>query len=147
MPVKTEADHDEHAHQTHSERNRGAQLPRRLLCLHGRGQPPLAEEIPDSDSQMKGRRNNSDQKKCQVERMCQILSNRCVGRFAVSQPSLRIQVPADVSERNQSGVALRRVEPVPDPWILRDVRPTSLPDINPIAAMKQNRQKNRDPFD
>src|SRR5262249_53833270 len=56
-------------------------------------------------------------------------------------------MPANIGERNQARVPLKRVKPVPHPRIGRHVRFSAQPDVNAVNAVEQNRQKDRAPFD
>src|SRR6267378_4181069 len=62
------------------------------------------------------------------------------------QPAFRIEVPPDVRKRNQPGVALRGVQPVPHPWISGNIRLPMQPDIDPVSTVKQHRQKYGSPL-
>src|SRR5580704_3131856 len=100
MPVQPKAQNDEHADDTENYSNKNAELPRGTLRAYGRGEPPFAEEIPDPDAKVKRRSQHAYHKKSQIPWISQIALNGCVGRRAVRQPPLRVQVPSDVGERD-----------------------------------------------
>ena len=100
MPVQPKAQNDEHADDTEGYSNQHAQLPRGTLRTLGRGESPFAEEIPDPDAKVKRGSQHAHHKKCQIPRISQIALNGCVGRRAVRQPPLRVEVPSDVGERD-----------------------------------------------
>src|SRR5580704_2829431 len=62
------------------------------------------------------------------------------------QPTLRIQVPTDVSESDQAGVALQREQPILDPRIFRNIRLPTQPDVNAVPSVIQDGQKNESPL-
>src|SRR5712692_3269945 len=65
----------------------------------------------------------------------------------MSEPALRVEVPANVNKRDQARIALQRVQPIFHPWILRDVGLALQPDVNSVATVKQHGEKYRAPLD
>src|SRR5579863_4534888 len=146
MPVVTETDQDQNADSAENQRHRKSEAAGEALRIRGCGQTPLAEEIPDTDPEMKGRGENSDQSKGEKPRILEKMLDFHVGGFAVSEPALRVEMPADINERNESGVALRAVKPIPHPRIRRDVGPAANPDVDAVERMENQRQENSAPF-
>src|SRR5215467_3974397 len=63
------------------------------------------------------------------------------------EPPLGVKVPADINKGNQARITLQCVKPVLHPRILRNVRLASPPDVDSVAAVKQNRQHDHEQFD
>src|SRR5215470_6085781 len=87
------------------------------------------------------------QEKSHVPRMLHILSDRVVSGLASGHPPFGVNMPANISKGNQTGVALQRVHPVLYPRILRDVGLAAHPNPHAVAAVVQNGQKNEENFD
>src|SRR5271170_7660303 len=121
MPVKAEAQNNQHTHDAKRDTDQSAELAGGALGARGGGESPFAQEIPDPDAEMERRSKNAGQKKCQIPGICEVARNGSVGGFAVGHPALGIQVPADVSKSDKPGVTLQREQPVLNPWILRDI--------------------------
>src|SRR5580693_9203121 len=146
MPIEPEAKNDQDTDDPKRHSNECAEASRSLLRPDGGSESPLAGEIPDSHAEMERRGENSNHKKRQVPGILHVLGNIFVRGLAVGEPALRIQVPCDVSESNQSGVTLCGVKPIPYPRIGGDVGLALDPNINSVAAVKKHWQKNGSPF-
>src|SRR5262249_44063542 len=92
-------------------------------------------------------RHDSDGEKSQIPGVLHVLPDRVRRRPAPGQPPLGVEMPRDIYERNKPGVALQRIEPILDPRILRHVRFAAKPDVDSVAAVKQERQKDGAPLD
>ena len=121
MPIETETDEDQQADEAEGKGDSHAEMPGGALGFNGGGESPLAEEIPDADAEMEGGSENSDGGEEEKVRVREKLFDFGVGGFAVREPALGVEMPGDVSEGDQTGVALGSVQPVPYPWIGGDV--------------------------
>src|SRR5215469_743161 len=147
MPIEAKADQNQDADKTEGERDENAELSRGMLRLDRDGESPLAEEIPDADAQMKGAGENADQRKGQEVWIHEEVPDFVVGGTAMRGPALRVEMPGDVNESDQAGVALRGIEPIPYPGIRGDVGLAAQPDINPVKRVVKHRKEDGGPFD
>jgi hypothetical protein len=65
----------------------------------------------------------------------------------VREPALRVKMPGDVIEGDQSSASLQRVQPILNPGIKRDVGIPAEPNVDAITAVIEHRMKNNSPFD
>src|SRR5882724_230611 len=110
MPVEAEADEDQDAYETEGDRDKYAELAGGALGFDGGGETPLAEEIPDADAEMEGGGENADGGEEEEIRIGEKVFDFGVSGFAVSEPPLGVEMPGDVGEGDEAGVALRGVE-------------------------------------
>src|ERR1700751_1232941 len=129
MPIETETDEDQEAHEAESKSDNHAELPGGALGFHRGGESPLAEKIPDADAEMEGGGEDADGGEEEEIRIGEKLFDFGVGGFAVSEPALGVEMPGDVNEGDEAGVALRCVEPIPYPGIGGDVGLAAYPNI------------------
>src|SRR5579862_2578165 len=117
MPVKTETEENENADQREEGGDGHAEHAGLFLRRGRNGDAPLAEKIPDADAEMEGGGENADEHKEEEPRVGEELFDVGVGGTAVGEPALGVEMPGDVDEGDEAGVALRGVEPVPYPWV------------------------------
>src|ERR1700730_17340494 len=98
MPAIAEADENQNANHAEDQSNRDSQTTGETLCIHGCGQTPLAEKIPEADPEVKGGSKDPDHRKREKPRIVEEMFDFNVGGFAMCQPALGIEVPADVHE-------------------------------------------------
>src|SRR6266851_955276 len=121
MPIESETNNNKDSDDAERNSYKSAKSSCRLLRLDGGRQPPLAEEIPDARAEMERRGEHADDKKGQIPRILHVLGDVCIRRPAMSEPALRVKMPADIRKRDDACVSLRRVQPIPYPRICRDV--------------------------
>src|SRR5580704_2146712 len=132
MPVVAETDQDQNSDHAENQSNGNSQASGKTLCVHGSGQTPFAKKIPDADAEMEGGRKNSDHGEREKPWIMEKVLDFRVGRFAVGHPTLGIQVPADINEGDQTGVALRGEKPISYPGIGREVGFAANPDVHAV---------------
>src|SRR5260370_22470294 len=121
MPIKSKTQNNQNSNEAERNSNQRAKASRCLLRPDRGRQPPFAQEIPDTHTEMERGGQHANEKKSQVPRILHVLGDVCVRRPAVREPALRVKMPADIHKGDQSRVSLRRVEPVPYPRIRRDL--------------------------
>jgi hypothetical protein len=146
MPVQAEAEQDKDTNYPEGESDKHAKSPDGALSGHGHSQPPLTGEIPDPDTEMEGRGQDTEGHKEKEIGIGQIMLDVEVGGLAVSEPAFGIEMPADVEESDEAGIALQGVQPVLDPGIGRDVGLAAEPDVNAVEAVEKHGKKNEGPF-
>ena len=147
MPIEAEADENQHAYKTEGDRDENAELAGSALGLNGGGESPLAEKIPDADAEMEGRGENADGGEEEEIGIGEELLDLDVGGFAVGEPALGVEMPGDVEEGDEAGVALGGVEPVPYPGVGGDVGLAAYPYIDAVAGVVEHGQENEGPLD
>ena len=147
MPVEAEADENQNPNKTEGEGDDHAELPGGALSPNGSGESPLAEKIPDADAEMKGGGEDANGGEKEKIRIAEKLFDFSVCGFAVSQPALGVEMPGDVEEGDEAGVALRAVKPVPYPGVGGDVGLAAYPYIDAVAGVIEHREENEGPFD
>ena len=146
MPVQAEAEQDKDTDNTKGKSDDHAKTANGALSGHGRRQPPLTGEIPDAHAEMEGRGEDADGHKEKEIRIGEIVLDVEVGGLAMGEPSLGVEMPADVEKSDEAGVALKGVKPVLHPGIRGDVGLAAKPDVNAIAAVVEHGKKNEGPF-
>jgi hypothetical protein len=146
MPVQAEAEQDKDTDYSEGECDKHAKSPYGTLSGNGGSQPPLTSEIPDADAEMEGGGQDTDGHKEKEIGIGEILLDVEVGGLAVCEPALSVEMPADVEESDETGIALKGVEPVLDPGIGRDVGLAAEPDVNAVEAVEKHGKKNKGPF-
>src|SRR5882762_8153664 len=146
MPIESETKNDQNSDYAERDSYKRAKSSRRLLRLDSGRQPPLAQEIPDAHTEMERRGEHPHDKEREVPRILHVHGDAFVSRCAMREPALGVEMPANIRKRDQTRVSLRHVEPIPYPRILRNVRFAAQPDVNPVTAVKEHRQKNASPF-
>src|ERR1700739_3429353 len=141
MPIKTETGKEQAAQEAEGEGDNQAGLPGGALGFHRGGESPLAEKIPDADAEMEGGGENADGGEEKEIRIGEKLFYFGVGGFAVSEPALGVEMPGDVNEGDEAGVALRCVEPIPYPGIGGDVGLAAYPNIDAVAGVIEHREE------
>jgi len=147
MPVEAEADEDEDADKAERESDEKAELSGSVLGLDGGGESPLAEEIPNADAEMEGAGEDANQSEGEEPGIHEEVLDFFVGGTPVGGPALRVEMPGDVNESEEAGVALRGVEPVPYPGIGGYVGFAAQPDVDAVEGVEKHREKNGGPFD
>ena len=147
MPVEAEADEDQHAYETEGEGDDHTELACGVLGFNGGGESPLAEEIPDADAEMERGCEDADGGEEEEIRIGKEVFDFGVGGFAVGEPALGVEMPGNISEGDQTGVALGGVEPVPYPGIRRDVGLAAYPDVDAVAGVIKHGEENEGPLD
>src|SRR5262249_50142951 len=147
MPIETETDEDQQAYETERKGNDHAELAGGALSFNCGGESPLAEKIPDADAQMEGGSENSDGGEEEEIGVGEKLFDFGGGRSAVSEPALSIEMPGDVSEGDEAGVALGSVQPVPYPGVGGDIGFAAYPYIDAVTSVVEHRKKDEGPFD
>src|SRR6266852_1346302 len=117
MPIKSKTNNNQNSDDAKRNSNKGAKASRRLLRFDGGGQAPLAKEIPDARAKMERRSEHADDKKGQVPRVLHVLGHVCIRGPAMREPPLGVKMPANIRKRDDAGVSLRRIQPVPHPRI------------------------------
>src|SRR5215470_5022770 len=121
MPVEAKADKNQNADEAEGESDENAELPGSVLRLDGGSDSPFAEEIPDANAEMKRTGKDADEREGEKPGIHEEVLDFVIGRAAVGGPALRVEMPGNVNEGDEACVALRGVEPVPDPGIGGDV--------------------------
>src|SRR5580698_8186584 len=134
MPAVAEADGDREAYDGEGDRDNHTKIAGGALRANRRGESPLAKEIPYADAQMHRRRRHTDHVKPKIQRMRQLKLYTGESGIAARQKSFGVNVPENKDERDQSGIALKRVHPIADPWIFRYVVLPFDPNVDAIAA-------------
>ena len=147
MPVEAEADEDQHAYETEGEGDDHAELTGGVLGFNSGGESPLAKEIPNADAEVERRSENADGGEEEEVGIGEEVFDFGVSGFAVGEPALGVEVPGDVGEGDETGVALGGVEPVPYPGIGGNVGPTAYPYIDAVAGVVKHGEKDEGPLD
>src|ERR1700731_4852410 len=146
MPIEPETNDNQNSDYAERHSHKRAKSSCSLLPLDRGPQPPLAQEIPDAHTEMERRTEHPRDKERELPRILHVHGDAFVSRRAMGKPALGVQMPANICKRDQARVALRQVEPIPYPRIRRNVRFAAQPNVNPVAAVKEHRQKNASPF-
>ena len=147
MPVEAEADENQNADEAEGEGDDHAELPGGSLGFNSGGESPLAEKIPDADAEMERRGEYANDGESEKIGIHEEVLNFIVGGAAVGEPALGVEMPGDVDEGDEAGVALRGVEPVPYPGVGGDVGFAAYPYIDTVAGVIKHREKDESPFD
>src|SRR5882762_8917114 len=147
MPVEAEADEDQDTNETEGEGDDHAELTGGALGFDGGGESPLTEKIPDANAEMERGGENADGSEEEEVRIGEEVLDFGVGGFAMSEPALGVEMPCDVGEGDEAGVALRGVEPIPYPGVGGDVGFASNPDVDAVAGVIEHGKENEGPFD
>jgi len=147
MPVEAEADEDQDAYETEGDRDKYAELSGGALGSDGGGEAPLAKKIPDADAEMEGGGEDTDGGEEEEIGIGEKVFDFGVGGFAVSEPALGVEMPGDVGEGDEAGVALGGVEPVPYPGVRGDVGLAANPDVDAVAGVIEHGKEDEGPFD
>ena len=147
MPVEAEADENQHTDEAKGDGNEEAKSPGCALSLHGGRESPFAKEIPDADSEMERGGENADGGEEEEIRIGEKLRDFGVSGFAVSEPALGVEMPADIKEGDEAGVALGGVKPVPYPGVGGDVGLAAYPYIDAVTGVVEHGQEDESPFD
>ncbi len=147
MPVEAEADEDQDANETEGESDDHAEMAGGALGFDGGGESPLAEEIPDADAEMEGGGEDADGGEDEKIRIGEEVLDFIVSGFAVSEPTLGVEMPSDVDEGDKAGVALRGVKLIPYPGVGGDVGLAANPDVDAVTCMVEHGQEDESPFD
>src|ERR1700675_502343 len=135
--VKSKGNRDAHESQNHG--NGGSQPRSCALRARSYRNAPLAGEIPQAISQMKGRRGNADKVKRQVPGIRHCLRHVVIVGSPMANKPLRVHVPADKDERDNSAPALENIHPVGHPGMAQRVRLPGPPDVNAVEAVEKYR--------
>lgn len=146
MPVHVEADENQDADQAKGYRDRNTELSRGALRASRSGESPFAEEIPDADTEMERGGDNANDHKSEKPGIGEIPRDGSVGGTAVGEPAFGVEMPADVDEGDETGVALERVQPIFDPGIGGDVGIAAEPDVDAVEAVVKNGKEYEGPF-
>src|SRR5258708_844288 len=146
MPVEAEADEDQHADDTEGDGDDHAEMSGGVLGFHGGSEAPLAKKIPDADAEMERGGENADGGEEEEIRIGKEMLDFIVSGFAVGEPALGVEMPGNVGEGYEAGVALGGVEPVPYPGVRGDVGLATYPDIDAVAGVIEHGEKNEGPF-
>ena len=147
MPIKTETDEDQQSDEAERKSDNHAELAGGALGFNGGGESPLTEKIPDADAQMEGGGEDTDGGEEEKIGVGEKLLDLGVGGFPVSEPALGVEMPCDVNEGDEAGVALRGVEPVPHPGVRGDVGLAAYPYIDAVAGVVKHGKEDEGPFD
>ena len=147
MPVQAKADQNQNADDAKNHSNENAETAGGALGPNGSRKTPFAQEIPDADAKMEGGSEDADDHECKKPRVGKVVCNVVIRGAAMGEPAFGIEMPADINEGDQTGVALERVKPVLHPGIGRDVGLTANPDVDAVKAVIEHRKKNEAPFD
>jgi len=147
MPVEAKADENQHADNAEGDGDENAETSGCALSLNGGREPPLAKKIPDADAEMEGGGEDADGGEEEEIRIGEKLFYFGVGGFAVGEPALGVEMPGDVQEGDEAGVALGGVEPVPYPGIGGDVGFAAYPYIDAVSGVVEDGEEDEGPFD